>query len=74
MNFVNAINEHSEHGLGETTYIFLLTVFNRLSFHLHLDRTLGTLMHNEGILSLCMNKIRKEIEHLRISPYSNCKT
>ena len=53
-------------GLEETSYIFLLTVIKRLSFHLHLDRTLGRLMNNRGILWRCLDNITQEIERLKV--------
>ena len=52
-------------GDEEATYVFLLTLLKYLRFHLHLDRSLKTLMNDGGILSLYLNNITIELEERR---------
>ena len=56
-----AINDINKVGtLDEYSYLYLKTVLNHLSFHLHLDEKLGILMNKkEGELSLCLDRIRQ---------------
>ena len=56
-----AINDINKVGrLDEYSYLYLKTVLNHLSFHLHLDEKLGILMNKkEGELSLCLDRIRE---------------
>jgi hypothetical protein len=64
-HFITGLEKLDE--LDEHSYIFLQTIFKSLSFHLHLDRTLGRLMNTRGILRQCLNNIKREIERMKVS-------
>ena len=55
---INDINKVGR--LDEYSYLYLKTVLNHLSFHLHLDEKLGILMNKkEGELSMCLARLRE---------------
>ena len=72
VNFKHAINKLG--GLGQNSYTLLITVVRRLSFHLHLDRNLGKVMSNGGILSSSLGKIKKEIDNMETIRRRSCET
>lgn len=72
LNLKSAVNELG--GLGRNSYTLLVTVVRRLSFHLHLDRNLGKVMSNGGILSSSLGKIKKEIDNMEAIRRMSCET
>ena len=66
--FIRSIDKLDQ--LEEHSYIFLLTVIKRMNVHLHLDRTLGILMNNRGVLTQCFNDITKKIGRMKVSHIS----
>ena len=69
-----AINDINKVGrLDEYSYLYLKTVLNHLSFHLHLDEKLGILMNKkEGELSLCLDRIRDRKRQRKVVGRKDC--
>ena len=69
-----AINDINKVGrLDEYSYLYLKTVLNHLSFHLHLDEKLGILMkEKEGELSLCLDRIRERKRQRKVVGRKDC--
>ena len=71
-NFKHSINDLG--GLGRNASALLATVVSRLSYHLHKDDTLGSIMRSRGILSSSLRKIKYEIEKMEAARHKTCQT
>ena len=70
-NFKHSINDLG--GLGRNASALLATVVSRLTYHLHKDDTLGSIMRNRGILSSSLRKIKYKIEEMEADRHKMCK-
>ena len=60
-------------GVKEPSFIFASIFLKRLKSHLFLDKTLDKLMNKDGILSLYLKKLAKELEIRRMKTMSSNK-